>query len=456
MFSKLALRSALVGIACLALSACSAPPAPPVTDRPNIVLLIGDDHGFSDFGFMGSEWVLTPNLDRLAEAGVVFELAYTTSNHCRPSLNTLLTGLLPYQWNHRMKQLEESEADFDATTAIGRFPTLPRLLAERGYASFQAGKYWEGDFRSGGFSDGMTKVFDPKVPYGGEAVALGRETIEPALRFIADHADRPFFLWFAPMLPHIPHDAPAQFSSLYAGKGLSNSARAYYANCTRYDDVVGQLLAFLAERDLIRKTLVIYVSDNGWEQDPFSERAGPLEAFMGEPKGKLSLHDRAFRTPIVVSWPGVLSQRRISDQLVSTADLVPTILDYAGTPAPAGLQGLSLRPVLERAAVLGREFLIGSVDALRRDEPMRFTSFEEFGTRGSEMHPPARAFHLRSRDWHYLSYESEGRDELYDLARDAEEAHDVAAEHPDRVARFRDEIERWKRTVTQPFAAEAR
>ena len=389
------------------------------------------------------------------KAGVVFELAHTTASHCRPSLNTLLTGLLPFQWNYRLNQLKESEEGFDESFAIDHFQTLPRLLAERGYASFQAGKYWEGDFRSGGFSDGMTRAFDPDVPYREAGLSSSAERPwNPSIASSRTTRISPSSLWFAPMLPHIPHDAPKKYRDLYEGKGLSNSARAYFANCTRYDDVVGQLLNFLAEKDLIRKTLVIYVSDNGWEQDPFAERADPLEAFMGAPKGKLSLHDRGFRTPILFSWPDIIQQRRIPDQLVSTEDLVPTILDYAGISVPASLQGTSLRPIIEGHAVSERRFVIGSVDFLRRDEPMHFTSFEEFGTRSGEMYPPARAFHLRSRDWHYLWYESGHRDELFDLSRDPEEEHDVSADHADRVAGFRAEIEHWKQVVIQPFPVE--
>jgi len=445
----------LVAFGCLTLSGCSAPPDRAVDDHPNIVLLIGDDQGYSDFGFMGSEWVKTPNLDRLAEQGVVFELAHTTSNHCRPSLHTLLTGLLPFQWRHHLNQLKQSDDGFDEDTAVERIRTLPRLLAERGYTSFQAGKYWEGDHRTGGFSDGMTKAFDPERPQGGEGIKLGRETMAPVYRFIDENANRPFFLWFAPLLPHLPFDAPGKYRNLYDGLGLSDSARAYFANCSWFDDVVGQLMQFLTERDLIRNTVVIYVSDNGWEQGPFAERTGPLEALMGGAKGKLSLHDRAFRTPILFSWPGGIEPRRISEQLVSTADLVPTILDYAGAPIPAHLAGTSLRPIIEGKAVPERAFVIGSVDALRRVKPMHLSSFDEFRTRREEMRPAARAFHLRSRDWHYLWYESDEREELFDLARDPDEEFDVSADHPDRVARFRAEIESWKRTVIRPDSEEA-
>jgi arylsulfatase A-like enzyme len=451
-----ALRSTLVAFGCLALMACFSEPVQPNPENPNIVLLIGDDHGYSDFGFMGSEWVQTPNLDRLSEGGITFELAHTTASHCRPSLNTLLTGLLPIQWNDRLNLLKESESGFDENTAVEHVPTLPRLLRERGYVSFQAGKYWEGDFRTGGFSDGMTKTFDPESPSGGEGIKLGREIMEPVYRFIDDNADHPFFLWFAPMLPHLPHDAPEKFRDLYDGKGLSDSASAYFANCTWYDDVVGRLLNFLSERDLLRNTLVIYVSDNGWEQNPFTDRIGPLQGLMGGAKGKLSLHDRGFRTPILVSWPGVIEARRIPDQLVSTADLVPTLLDFAGAPVPAALRGTSLRPIIEGTAVMDRPFIIGSVDTLRRVEPMRFTSFNDFRTQREEMRPAARAFHLRSPNWHYLWYESDHRDELYDVARDPDEERDVATEHPDRVAQFRTEIERWRQTLDRPGAPEAR
>lgn len=443
-----AVRWVLLAFGGAALLGCS-PAGRPATDRPNIVMLIGDDHGYSDFGFMGSKWVATPNLDRLAEEGITFELAHTTSSHCRPSLNTFLTGLLPFQWNHQLDQLRESEESFDENLAIEHFRTLPTLLAAEGYASFQAGKYWEGGFPAGGFTDGMTSGLDTTSQFGGEGLALGRETMEPVYRFIDSHADQPFFVWFAPLLPHLPHDAPEEYRALYEGKGLSQSARDYFANCSWYDDVAGQLLDFLAERDLTRNTLVIYASDNGWVQHPFAERTGPLEGFLGAAKGKLSLHDAGFRTPILLRWPGVIEPRRIPDQLISTADLVPTILDYAGIPAPTNLQGISLRPIIEGTAVAERPFVIGSLDALRRREPMVVTSFGELWARQDEMVRPAQAFHLRSREWHYLSFESENREELYDLVHDPNEDHDVSAKHPSQVARFRAEIEHWKTQVTQ-------
>ena len=136
----------------------------PKEELPNIVLMIGDDHGYPYFGFMGADYVETPNMDEVAKSGIVFTDGYVPDNHCRPSLATLVTGKLPVDYKNKVEKLikekgitEQAEkVEFDHQS-MKNFTTLPRLLKERGYKTFQGGKWWEFHYENGGFSDGMTK-----------------------------------------------------------------------------------------------------------------------------------------------------------------------------------------------------------------------------------------------------------------------------------------------------------
>jgi arylsulfatase A-like enzyme len=157
-------------ISSLALTLTLALPA--LAGPPNIVLIVGDDQCWTDYGFMGHEHIQTPHLDKLAREGLVFKRAYVPSSLCRPSLATMITGLYPHQ--HLMtsndppipKGLTNAQANKDAgflkqrqdmIALFEKSPTLPKLLEKEGYISFQAGKWWEGNAcRCGGFTEGMT------------------------------------------------------------------------------------------------------------------------------------------------------------------------------------------------------------------------------------------------------------------------------------------------------------
>ena len=142
--------------ALLTLSVACSPLGVPDIERPNIVLIIGDDHDYRDFGFMGSDVAHTPTLDRLAAAGTVFDLAYSTASVCRPSLRTLLTGLHPLEYRMHEVQLHRDRRIYpDADRLMSALHTLPSRLADVGYKSFQAGKYSDGSFREAGFTEGM-------------------------------------------------------------------------------------------------------------------------------------------------------------------------------------------------------------------------------------------------------------------------------------------------------------
>jgi uncharacterized sulfatase len=401
--------------------------------------LIGDDHGYPYYGFTGNEIVRTPNLDGLARGGTVFPFTHTTGSICAPSLNSLLTGLYPIQWQRRMSGLRAlGFRGVRRRNAIGYVPTLPRILGEAGYASFQAGKYWEGSHTLAGFTEGT--VTSPEAAQRGGDHAFGRKGIQSMLDFIDRNAARPFFLWFAPMLPHAPFDPPDEYRKLYRGNNLSPSAEAYYANCSWFDDLVGQLLHHLETRGLRERTLVVYLSDNGWDQPPF---AGPGT------KGKATMHELGFRTPLVFHWPGHVPAGAKIDRLVSTVDLLPTLCDYAGARTPAGLPGIDLRPAIEGRAAPERDALFGMM--AWRGESGEGAPLSNAPGRGAKLW----AYYFRDRDWHYIWYAAgdDGKDELYDKRRDPGEDHDVSGEQADKTGELRRRIRDWEKAALDAVSA---
>jgi len=218
---------------------------------PNIIMLIGDDQGYPYFGFMGADYIHTPNMDE-------------------PSLQTLLTGILPIDFHNRnfatmeaaiakqnipVDSAQAFKQNFDQRAlGFSKFNTLPKMLAEKGYASFQGGKWWEFNYQNGGFTHGMTKGWteaEQKRPgwfykhMGGEGMDLARVTNQPAYDFLDDTKGKPFFMWFAPSLPHYPFDAPEKYYQLYEDKDMSESAKQYYANCTTLRKNIGMTLIAL-------------------------------------------------------------------------------------------------------------------------------------------------------------------------------------------------------------------
>jgi len=351
----------LVAILCLGATAKRvwAGPGHSAETGAHVVLIISDDQAYGDHGFMGNNRVRTPNLDRLAARSARYVNGYVPSSVCRPSLATILTGLYPHQhavhFNHpppgfrRLGQMPSAET-YDAARgrAVQLFqesPNLPTLLAKAGYASFQAGKHWEGTYRDAGFTEGMTvarpcfdQPWNRQLP-GGQWVAhgngdaglvIGRRAMQPVFDFIDRHSERPFFLCYAPVLPHEPHDAPARYRELYRGApGLPPHLLAYYANIAWFDDTVGQLLDYIERKGLTKNTLFVYLCDNGATPQVKSP-------YKVDPKSKRSPFENGLRTPILLRWDGHI-QPATHEGLVSSVDLLPTILSALRRAADSNL-----------------------------------------------------------------------------------------------------------------------
>lgn len=335
---------------------------------PNIVYIISDDQYFGDFGFMGNGEVITPHLDRLAEQSAFYPNGYVPSSVCRPSLASLLTGLYPHQhgihFNHPppgFRKLTQDpnldKAGYDAlrdagASLIKSLDTLPRLLSTKGYRSLQTGKHWEGHWSNAGFTDGMTLSEpsggpngDKTLPNGdivahgnGDAgLAIGRETMQPIYDFLDDCGpDQPFFIWYAPFLPHTPHNSPQKYFEHYREPSVEAHKRAYYAAITQFDATVGEIVQAVESRGLDENTLYVFVSDNGFE--PLPENPNQYTK-----NSKRSPFEPGLRTPILLSWEGRIKSGE-REEWVSSLDLYPTILSAAGVGFDSNLPGVNLLP----------------------------------------------------------------------------------------------------------------
>ena len=440
-----------------AASAFAAAPTP-----PNIVFIISDDHAWTDYGFMGHKQIETPHLDKLAARSATFSRGYVPTALCRPSLATLLNGLYAHQ--HKISgndptplpeppaptpgQRATPRAESAAYRALreqmialfDRQPSLTKLLGQHGYLSHQSGKWWEGSYQRGGFTHGMTRGFpQPGGRHGDDGLKIGREGLQPIFDFI-DHANaerKPFFVWYAPFLPHTPHTPPDHLFQKYKAKGIaSDHVARYYAMVEWFDQTCGQLLDRLEAQGLTQNTLVVYVGDNGWIQ----QENAPGYA----PRSKQTANEGGIRQPILFNWPGTIRPGARGDQLCSSIDIVPTALAAAGIAAPETLPGYNLLPILKSGQPTPRNIAFGETfahDVANIDRPADSLVYR-WVIQGKwkllltyDGAVSARYASSNPRD--------EKRPQLFDLLADPHENQNLATAHPAVVARLAAQLAAW-------------
>ena len=440
-------------------------PATAETSKPNIVFIISDDHAWNDYGFMGHKQIETPNLDRLAARSALFTRGYVPTALCRPALATFASGLYAHQHHisgndpallpemlapaaAKAKKAGKQAGEPAAYARlrerlIAKFDgpdTLPKILGKQGYLSHQSGKWWEGSYQRGGFTHGMTRGFpQPGGRHGDDGLKIGREGLQPIFDFI-DHAAterKPFFIWYAPFLPHTPHTPPERLFAKYKAKGITSDFVArYYAMVEWFDETCGQLMERIDSKGLSRDTLFVYIADNGWIQSPNSAGYAP--------RSKQTANEGGVRQPIMFSWPGVIRPGSRGEQLCSAVDIVPTLLAAAGAKPPARLPGINLLPILKSGAATPRERVFGETfahDVADIDRPEASLVYR-WVIEGKwkllltyDGAVSARYASSNPRD--------ELRPQLFDLIADPHEDRNLAAGHPEVVARLAGRLQEW-------------
>lgn len=442
-------RAALATLLCLVASGLAG--AADAARPPNIVLVLMDDMGWRDVGFMGNTFVETPNLDRLAKRGLVFTQAYASAPNCAPTRACLMSGQYtprhgiytvvdPRQppgspWHKLTAANSRSEL---ATEVV----TLPESLQARGYATAFFGMWNLGRGRTGPVTPGGqgfdTVVFPENLGFAKDAYvdADGRQLsdrlTDEVLAFIGRHRDRPFFAYLADHAIHAPYEPDRGLLEKYERKAAKAADRrddpAHAATIEVVDRNVGRLVAELDRLGLADETVLIFTSDNGGT----SRYTPPLRGGKGE------LYEGGIRVPLVVAGPRIAKPGTTCDVPVSSIDLYPTLLQLAAAPPPAGqpLDGVSLVPLLEGGDALPRERI--------------FWHFPCYVGRAT----PASA--VREGGFKLVEFfEDGGSVELYDLETDPEERRDLAQAMPEKAAALADALHAWQRDTAAAISDKA-
>ena len=357
-----------MGLVSVLLAACTAASA---GERPNIILLMGDDHGWDETAYNGHPYLHTPVLDEMASVGLRMDNFYSAHPSCSPTRGSVITGRHPVRygtfspnWSLRPEEI-----------------SVAKLLGEAGYTSGHFGKWHLGPVKAGSPTNPGAMGFDewlshdnffeinptfsrnggPPERFEGESSEL---LIAETIRFIekAEQDEKPFFavVWFGS--PHEPYsglekdlalydDLPEEYgesttrlTSMKTGRGvdrpLDEVLRERYAEITAMDRAIGQLRQYLDDRGLKQNTLLWYCGDNGVPRG-----VSVTTPFRG---AKCRVYEGGIRVPAIIEWPAGIPEPRVTSVNTVTSDILPTLCGLAGLPLPARpLDGVSLKPLLE-------------------------------------------------------------------------------------------------------------
>ena len=409
--------------------------------EPNIVIVYIDDMGWNDLGCTGSKTIDTPNLDAMADGGLLFEQAYANAPNCAPSRACLMSG--QYTPRHGVYTVGDPRGrtpernrlvPIENTQEMAQeVITLADMLSRRGYATSCIGKWNLGQgtdrphsptgqgfdefrhYKALGFTDGY---FDARGRYSTDVL------FDEAIAFIERNGEAPFFLYLAPDAVHEPAEAPDRLTEKYRRLGSSNPE--YAAMVETVDDGMGRLVSRLKRLGLEDDTMVIFTSDNGGTSLP----TAPLKGRKG------SLYEGGIRVPLIIRGAGIDTPgRRIETPVIAT-DFYTTILDLIdATPQPGQiLDGTSLMPLFRGGATLDRDALF-----------WHFPAYIGGNT-------PSGA--VRSGRYKAITFFEDDRLELYDLSTDPGEQRDLARSRPDLAQAMRTKLENWHSAVGAPIPSE--
>lgn len=462
-------------------------------NKPNVILIVADDLGYGDIGCFNEGRVNTPNLDRLVREGVTCRQHYAASPICAPSRAALLTG----RYNHRTGAITQHEIHGLDRIAL-REVTLADRFKHAGYATGLVGKWHNGTFDRRfepnargfdeflGFCGGWVDYFDYTLRVNdgtrrSDGSYMTDVLTEEALGFVDRHKAAPFFLHLAYSAPHSPFQAPGGMADPHLEKGLNRIVATTYAMIERMDEGIGRLLDKLDADGLTEQTIVLFTSDNGPAffnppymlepgEDTFNER---FNAGLRGSKGWI--YEGGIRVPMILRYPERVPAGTTNDNLIQFIDWVPTLMQLANLPeidAPP-LDGSDVSAALtgEPADLPDQQFwqwnfympCVGTNAAMREGRwklvrPMmkgtRFFSPELYATpRDAELSKAFVAADIAHKKdplsiqelvpVPQLRLPEPEPLELYDLAGDPGEQHDIAAQHPGRVTAMQAKLEDW-------------
>ncbi len=449
---------------------CSSSVPEQTASRPNIVILLVDDWGWSDASCMGSDLYETPNIDALAAEGMRFTTTYAACTVCSPTRAALLTGqypgrlhltdwirghnrpdakLLPPVWTMKLEAqhitlAEALRAEGYHTATVGKWHLEPSgdpdqddyIPEKHGFDINIAGNQWG---QPPSYYYPYTREGHPEhtlgpMPPGGEVGEyLTDRLTDEALKIVDGWKDDPFFLYMPYFAVHTPIESRTDDAAPFEARvkpGMRHTDTEYAGMLTAVDRSVGRIRARLKELGIADNTVIFLTGDNGGLDRHDTGRPtenAPLR------DGKGSAYEGGVRVPGIVYWPGVTKPASVSDEPIITVDYYPTVLDILGIAGDPEynkkVDGVSLTPLLrDPSATLGRTEL--------------YWHYPHYHTMGATPHSA-----IRDGNFRLVEFYEDGRTELYDLSSDIGEAHDLSAEMPEKAAELKAKLVAWRAKV---------
>lgn len=412
-------------------------------EKPNILLIVSDDHGYADAGFQGSKDIPTPHLDRLAGEGLRCTQGYVSHPYCSPTRAGLMTGRYQQRFGHENNPFYDPEDHREGLPVSEKL--LPAFLKEAGYVTGWIGKWHLGaapEFRP--LKRGFTETFgfiggghhyqnwkaDNAVEYNvpiernGEPVEVTKHLTQAfgdeASAFIRRHTADPWFLYLAFNAPHTPHEPTAERLEKFASIP-DMKRRRYAAQVSLMDDAIGAALSALRETSQDKRTLVFFFSDNGGPVGAIGN--GSINAPLREGKG--TVYEGGIRVPYVVSWPGRIPAGKTYDHAVCSLDVFATTLATVGVPMPSDRKydSVNLLP-----------FLTGEDSAAPHDRLFWRSGPQLALIDGTDK----------------LVRRKQDPAELYQLSSDIAESKDLAPNDTARVEKLTAILDAWNRELVPP------
>lgn len=413
---------------------CDTANSEEVASQPNIVLILTDDQGYHDVSYYGTEDIQTPNIDRIVSSGMRLDNFYANSPVCSPTRAALMSG--QYQDYVGVPGLIRTNRDNNWGYLDPEATLLPEVLQEHGYHTALVGKWNLGlespnkpnergfDFFHGWLDD-MVEDFWEHRREGMNYMRRNEQQIDPeghvtdlltewAVDYIEERSghDQPFFLFLSHLAPHFPVQPPEAWLKKVEEREpeISETRAELVAFIEHLDDGIGQVIEALEQNDFHENTIIVFTSDNGGRLADEANN-GPLR------DGKQSMYEGGLKVPSGVSWPAEIEAGSVSDEIILSMDVFPTLLDAAGITYDGPLNGKSFLPTL-----------LGEQQELHQDDPLFFTR-REGGMRYGGLTIQA----VRKGLWKLVHNSPFEPRELYHLDDDPREENDVIDEHPDKA-----------------------
>ena len=431
-------------------------------EKPNIVLIVADDLGWSDLSYMGSEYYETPNIDKLSKSGMTFYNGYASSANCAPSRATMLSG--KYHTEHGIYTVRNSDRGSRKTRKIIPIETkttldldffvIPEMLREMGYTNGHFGKWHLGDVgfhpeqsgfdvniggnKHGGPGGYFAPYPNPELENEPKGEYLTDRIGDEVVKFIDINKENNFFAYVPFFSVHTPIQSKPDYQKKYSNKDSNEyHNRADYAGMIQsLDENIGKILDKIDALNLSENTLIIFTSDNGGIRAISNQY--PLRA------GKGSYYEGGIKVPMIFSWEGKIEAKTESYERVSNLDFYPTIKKLVGYNESIDLDGEDLTPIFKGEKLKKRELYFHFPVYL---EPYRVQL--DSGTDPLFRTRPGTV--IIKDNWKLHHYYEDNKFELYDLEKDVSESENLSEINKEKKNELLIDLNNWRKTNNAPI-----